>query len=135
MIPIAWRSFLFSFEGRIGRLPFWLFLLAGIPLGLINGLVEALLEQAPRTGTLFYLAVVLMVVWACVEVAELWAALAITSKRLHDRDRSGWFLFVIFIPFIGFFWLSYELGFARGSDRANRFGPAPGTAGLSRAAT
>lgn len=136
MIPAPWRSFLFSFKGRITRLPFWLWCVAGIPLGMINDFVQTLLEQPPKTGVLFYLAAAFLILWTGIVVVEFWASLAIMTKRLHDRDRSGWFLLIGFIPLIGFLWLFYELGFGRGTDGPNRFGPEPnGATGLSHAAT
>ncbi len=49
----------------------------------------------------------------------------VTIKRAHDRDRSGWFLLIVFIPFIGSLWLLIELGFLRGTVGGNRFGPDP----------
>ncbi len=52
-------------------------------------------------------------------------ALAVSVKRCHDRDRSGWFLLIYFIPIIGELWVSIELGFLRGTAGANRFGPDP----------
>ena len=49
-------------------------------------------------------------------------------KRCHDRDKSGWFVLISFIPVIGPIWLLVELGFLRGSQGENRFGPDPLTA-------
>ena len=46
-------------------------------------------------------------------------------KRWHDRDKSGWFVLVNFIPFIGTIWALVELGFLRGTMGPNRFGPDP----------
>jgi uncharacterized membrane protein YhaH (DUF805 family) len=55
----------------------------------------------------------------------LWPALAIYTKRWHDRDKSGWWTLIIFIPIIGSIWLLVELGFLRGTDGPNRFGDDP----------
>jgi type II secretory pathway component PulC len=32
-------------------------------------------------------------------------ALAVTVRRLHDVGKSGWMIFITFIPLIGVFWL------------------------------
>jgi uncharacterized membrane protein YhaH (DUF805 family) len=52
-------------------------------------------------------------------------SLAGAVKRLHDRDRSGWFYLIFFVPVIGTLWLLVELGFLRGTQGENRFGPDP----------
>lgn len=50
--------------------------------------------------------------------------LAITFRRLHDADFSGWWFLVTFIPFVGPFVL-LVLCLSSGSVGANRFGPCP----------
>jgi uncharacterized membrane protein YhaH (DUF805 family) len=51
------------------------------------------------------------------------ASSMLAIKRFHDRDKSGWFVLISFIPVIGPIWLLIELGFLRGSAGDNRFGP------------
>lgn len=62
---------------------------------------------------------ILMLAWSCV---------AITVKRLHDLDRSGWLFLLILIPLLNIFFFLY-LVFAKGKQTPNRFGnpgaPAP----------
>jgi uncharacterized membrane protein YhaH (DUF805 family) len=53
------------------------------------------------------------------------ASCMLAIKRCHDRDKSGWFVLISFIPVIGPLWMLVELGFLRGSDGQNRFGPDP----------
>ena len=55
----------------------------------------------------------------------LWPALAIYTKRWHDRDKSGWWSLIMFVPIIGGLWMLIELGFLRGTDGSNRFGDDP----------
>jgi uncharacterized membrane protein YhaH (DUF805 family) len=45
--------------------------------------------------------------------------------RCHDIGRSGKFLFIMLIPWIGPAWLYGELCFRRGTKGPNRFGPSP----------
>lgn len=47
-----------------------------------------------------------------------------TVKRLHDRDRSGWWTLLGFIPFINL-WLFIECVGMKGTPGENRFGPNP----------
>lgn len=60
-----------------------------------------------------------------VVVLMMWMSFAINIKRLHDRDRKGWWLLVILIPIIGAIGLFVYLGFLKGTEGANRFGPDP----------
>ena len=54
--------------------------------------------------------------------------LAAAARRLHDTDRSGFWILISFIPLIGIIWLIVLLTF-KGSEGDNRFGPDPlGTA-------
>ena len=79
----------------------------------------------------------------------MWIVLAVSVKRLHDRDRSGWWIMPFFVLpcfsdylpdwltdsifmaplslafFILGIWGFIELGFLRGTGRINRFGPDP----------
>jgi uncharacterized membrane protein YhaH (DUF805 family) len=107
------RSLLFSSAGRIGRMTYWL-----TALGFV--VAESILGGFARSADheLVYLA-------SLVGLAMTVMNILVTIKRAHDRDRSGWFLLVAFIPFIGGLWLLIELGFLRGTVGGNRFGPDP----------
>ncbi len=54
-----------------------------------------------------------------------WPLIAISAKRWHDRDRSGWWAAVLLIPVGGVVWLLLDNGFVRGTPGRNRFGPPP----------
>ncbi|MGH7047191.1 MAG: DUF805 domain-containing protein [Stellaceae bacterium] len=49
---------------------------------------------------------------------------AITVRRCHDRDRSGWFVLIWLIPIVHL-WVLLELGFLPGTTGDNQFGPEP----------
>lgn len=55
----------------------------------------------------------------------LYPALAVTTKRWHDRDKSGWWSLILLVPVIGAIWMTVECGFLHGTDGLNRFGPDP----------
>jgi uncharacterized membrane protein YhaH (DUF805 family) len=55
----------------------------------------------------------------------LWPSICLYAKRWHDRDKSGWWSLIGLIPIIGGLWMLIELGFLRGTDGPNRFGPDP----------
>ena len=102
----------FSFEGRIGRSTFWLkYFLPWLGLNIVAAVIDAI------TGV--------PVVALVVGLVGIWVGIAAGAKRCHDRDRSGWFQAIALIPIIGAIWLLVELGFLKGSEGENRFGPDP----------
>ena len=55
--------------------------------------------------------------------------LAVSVRRLHDIDMSGWFFLVTLIPFIGWI-LMIVWACQRGTEGANRFGMGPAGAAI-----
>jgi uncharacterized membrane protein YhaH (DUF805 family) len=51
-------------------------------------------------------------------------SIAIGCRRLHDIDKSGWWLLIALIPLIGWGFLLYWF-VKRGDDSENRFGANP----------
>jgi len=114
MDNIDWKDFLFGFEGRINRAKFW--------IGLI--LIQVVV------WIFFMLAVVTdaSVMWGLsvlVGLALIWPGVAISIKRWHDRGKSGWWIFIYFVPFIGWLWALIEPGFLPGTPGTNEYGPDP----------
>ena len=62
-------------------------------------------------------------VWVLNPVA-LWALLAAMTQRLHDRDRSGWWLLLGAVPVLGAAWLAWQFC-RRGARSDNRWGSDP----------
>ena len=100
---------LFSFDGRINRAKYWLSML---PLNLLW--VIGLIIDMSSSGA-FY--------WIC-SLIVIWPTLALNVKRCHDRDKSGWFYLVNFIPIVSL-WYLVEIGFLKGTEGDNRFGQDP----------
>ncbi len=110
-------KFWFSPEGRITRFQYWVgtfvLLVVTIPLMIPTELFVP--DPPPNLDMIeFILSIIL-----------LWPGLALTTKRCHDRNRSGWFQLVILVPFAGAIWLLLELGGMEGTRGTNRFGPDP----------
>jgi uncharacterized membrane protein YhaH (DUF805 family) len=125
---------LFGFSGRIGRLQWWLAqLVMAIVLGLTVGMVIGIVatdDLARSTAALDHLdgraASVLLVIAAAV-VVLVWINVASTVKRFHDRNKSGFWFFITFVPYIGALWQIVECGFLPGSPGSNNYGPPPGS--------
>jgi uncharacterized membrane protein YhaH (DUF805 family) len=64
-------------------------------------------------------------------LALAWAGITLLAvgmlcvARLHDRNRSGWWLAVVVVPLAGALWLAWELALRRGTPDANAYGPDP----------
>ncbi len=105
------RQLLFSVKGRVARMTYWLgSFLPSVVFVVLMGVFDLPAHMGSFGFTVFGFLVI-------------WVALAIAVKRCHDRDRSGWFVLIALIPIIGSIWLLIELGFMRGSETENRFGP------------
>ena len=105
---------LFSFEGRINRKPFWMFLL----IVLIGTIITTFIDMA-TTGQDSGIASLLFI------LVIFWPSLAIQVKRWHDRDKSGWWVLISIIPILGPIWALVENGFLTGTQGRNRFGENP----------
>ncbi|PWC37392.1 DUF805 domain-containing protein [Azospirillum sp. TSO35-2] len=58
---------------------------------------------------------------------------AVSVRRLHDLDRSGWWLLIVLVPLIGWIVL-FVWAATKGDATENRFGPPPLAAAGSTAA-
>lgn len=72
--------------------------------------------------------------WSAVSVATtilaillIWPLVAVGVKRWHDRGKSGWWMLIYLVPLLGALWALVELGFLRGDQGANEYGPDPRT--------
>ena len=137
-----WQNFLFSFEGRSNRAKYWLFALLGT--------IFSLVLVAIVFGGGFSMAA--WVVAAVLYLGLLYSAVAVGVKRLHDRDKSGWWLLIFYfgpgiLDGVGRLtdasaisvahmvlsvaslavavWGIVELGILRGTRGPNQYGPDP----------
>ena len=109
--PMPPMQILFSLRGRIPRRTFWLWGVLGMLLfSVIAGLLLGIAGVSPRLAE------------AIPNLLIIWPGLAISVKRWHDRDKSGWWVLINLIPVIGFFWALIENGCLRGSVGPNRYG-------------
>ena len=111
----AYRRY-WDFQGRASRSEYWLFFLWVFILGFVAGLVDRLVLQSQDLigpCTLF------------VSFANLIPNLSLGFRRLHDTDRSAWWLLIACIPLIGALVL-FVFSLLAGTRGENRFGPAPG---------
>ena len=113
----AWKTVVLErfmkWDGRAGRPEFWWFALA-------NFIVVVVLVILAQVSSLFY---VLYVIYG---LGVLLPEIGVAIRRLQDTDKSGWWILLAFVPFVGglillvFFCLE-------GTPGPNRYGEAPAT--------
>jgi uncharacterized membrane protein YhaH (DUF805 family) len=157
---------LFGFSGRANRGKFWLAVVLWIIFWAIAVLVCVLAaivilglhlpdsslphdELIARYVRLAFDYLGLLIVYIAFTVVSLISGFAVGIKRLHDRDKSGWWILLFYVapsvlgsiantseqPLAGFvlgvasfaisIWGLVELGFLRGTVGPNRYGPDP----------
>lgn len=111
-----------DFSGRSRRKEYWLFLLMAcvilatvVILGATMGAVGADSQGPDSSFLLFYL-----VIWSALFIPGL----AVAVRRLHDQDKSGWFLLLNFVPYLGGLVVLILMSLDGTSGR-NRFGEDP----------
>jgi uncharacterized membrane protein YhaH (DUF805 family) len=167
---MGYKWFLFRFEGRINRAKYWLAILIILcwmmfvlmllaAIGYFFGIGDRRLaidiisistsfqfgDDAPSTKAALFPRIVTVPM----TLVFAWCYVAASIKRLHDRNRSGWWMLPFFAApslcgqfedrlgdsypaaFIGLaisialIWGYVEMGFLKGTNGPNRFGPDP----------
>ncbi|AVM74019.1 DUF805 domain-containing protein [Magnetospirillum gryphiswaldense] len=110
------KNLLLSLNGRIPRKTYWMFFLAIIVLNVVALTLDSLIAGDDiEAFPLFSL---------IISLAMIWPSIAVSAKRWHDRDKSGWWMLITLIPLVGPIWALVENGFLAGTEGDNRFGPA-----------
>lgn len=104
-----------TFSGRAIRSEYWWFslflVLASIALGIVDSFFFGWESMFSPLSDLFSLATIL-------------PSLAVTSRRLHDIDKSAWWMLLILIPIVGWIVLIYWMC-QPGTQGPNQFGSDP----------
>ena len=109
-----------DFEGRASRSEYWYFVLFNILAYL--GLAIVTVVLAGITGFDLLVAVPTLYLFG-----TLIPGLAVTARRLHDTDRSGWWQLLNFVPFGGIVLLVFcvqDSTFGRNNNGPNPKRPA-----------
>jgi uncharacterized membrane protein YhaH (DUF805 family) len=77
----------FGFKGRINRGKYWLAILIFVIVGLVMGTISYIADQALPAQLLSII----------VNIGLFISGLAVGIKRLHDRDKSGWWLLLFYL--------------------------------------
>jgi uncharacterized membrane protein YhaH (DUF805 family) len=99
-----------NFSDRACRSEYWYWILFIILAEIVTSIIDY--------------AIGAQVVTSIFGLATLLPSLGLAIRRLHDLDRTGWWVLLWFIPIIG--WIILIIWFCtRGTDGPNRFGPDP----------
>lgn len=129
-------NLLFTYEGRLNRIHYWL----AVIIYIFAMILAAVLSFVLGMGMLFFIIV------AIIYIPVVISGVMVGIKRLHDRDKSGWWLLVFYLlpavlswlgasmgasfifslaSFAVSIWGLVELGFLRGTIGPNQYGPDP----------
>ena len=110
-----------TFSGRAARPEYWWWVLFATVVSLLTNMIDAYVIASalglPPFGEGSGQPLSLIV-----GLGLLLPGLAVTVRRLHDIDRSGWWVLIVFIPVIGLLVLIYWM-VQPGTEGENRFGP------------
>lgn len=99
-----------NFDGRVGKKPFWMFVLFNFVIGLVLAWIGNILNFSFLSG-LYSLAILL-------------PALGLEVRRLHDVGKSGYWLLIGLVPLVG--WLVLIYFFIQDSEAGdNMYGAMP----------
>lgn len=119
-----WMYTLFTF---LVMIPFGIMMFAGMPnLAELGDPAMAASTESP--GALFWVGVVGITIFA---LGSFIPSIAVTVRRFHDRDMSGWWLlgFALLsaIPYVGWLFSIVQIVIMAlaGTPGSNRFGPDP----------
>jgi uncharacterized membrane protein YhaH (DUF805 family) len=99
-----------NFEGRASRYEYWWFVVINLVLSCVCTVLDQLVGLAIFSGIL------------C--LALLLPGLGLCVRRLHDINKSGWWLFLGLIPFVGAI-IILVWAAQKGDEAANDFGEVP----------
>jgi uncharacterized membrane protein YhaH (DUF805 family) len=83
------------FSGRARRKEYWMFFLFNIIIALVLVFIDGATGLARGSG------IGLGPLYGLYVLATLIPSIAVLVRRLHDTNRSGWWLFLSLVPLIG----------------------------------
>src|SRR4051794_32779705 len=100
-----------TFSGRSSRSAYWYWVLFALIVSVVATIID--------------LAIGSRIVSLIASLALLLPGLAVGIRRLHDIGRSGWWILIALVPFVGFIVLI--VFYCQPSEGPNRFGERPDT--------
>jgi len=101
----------FVFDGRSRRMEYWMFVLINLLVSFAIMLLERLIGLTGVLSGLYALFIFI-------------PSLAVSVRRLHDTEHTGWWMLLLFIPLIGPLVFLYFM-VIEGDEGDNEYGPDP----------
>jgi uncharacterized membrane protein YhaH (DUF805 family) len=99
-----------NFSSRACRSEYWYWVLFIVLADIVAGIIDYVLGME--------------IVSSLFGLVTLLPGIAVSIRRLHDLDRTGWWILLGLIPIIG--WIILLIWYiSKGTDGPNRFGPDP----------
>lgn len=112
-----------DFQGRARRMEYWMFALGEIIFFCVLAALIGITGGYDESGA-NPLSMVFWLIYGVGALALIIPGLAVSVRRLHDTNRSGWWIFISLVPLIGGIWY-LVLTVLDGTPGPNRFGPDP----------
>lgn len=104
----------FTTDGRFTRMQFWKFVAVMFLYLVILGGIGNAFESETMKAIIGFLVLPMLLVLLIVQI-----------KRWHDLNQSGWLILINIVPLIGGFISLIILGFLKGTNGENDYGPDP----------
>lgn len=118
-----WQHY-FDFSGRSRRTEYFLFYICWYAaMALAVMLAIAIVGNDVESGS-DGISMAMIAGAGLLFAAGIIPGLAVTVRRLHDQDKSAWFILVNLIPYVGGL-IMLVLSFLPGTDGENQYGPDP----------
>lgn len=101
-----------DFKGRASRRAYWWWFLFTIVVAIALQIMDGIIFSESMLVTI--------VVW----LGLILPSISVAIRRLHDTDRSGWWILIWFVPIIGFIVL-LVFYLLKSDPIDNRYGPPP----------
>ena len=107
-----------DFSGRARREEYWMYTLFNVLAIIGIAFLSGMIGNATDSEDLMVIPIALYVLGVFIP------SLAVVVRRLHDQNKSGWYIMVRFIPFVGGIWLIVLLC-TEGDSGPNQYGADP----------
>jgi uncharacterized membrane protein YhaH (DUF805 family) len=96
-----------TFSGRARRAEYWWYILGLVVAYIVAMIIDNLLGLSGMVGGVYGPAAMI------VALGTLVPSLAVAVRRLHDTNRSGWWMLLVIVPYVI---MGVSFGMAAGSD-------------------
>ncbi len=107
-----------DFSGRSRRKEYWMFVLGVFIVAVVLGIIEGILGLSGMVAGAYGPLTAIFLLGIIVP------SIAVQVRRFHDQDKSGWFVLLALIPFLGGL-IVLVFMCLEGTKGPNRFGPDP----------